>query len=790
LNIENLIPLIDSRKLITPENTLFFAIKSSKNDGHKYIADLYAKGVRNFIIEDPHFDTTSFIDVNFIKVESSVAELQKIAQTHRLKYSIPVVGITGSNGKTIVKEWLSQLLEESFNIVKTPRSYNSQLGVPLSILEIKNHHTLAVFEAGISQVGEMQKLQKIIKPTIGVFTTIGSAHNEGFENKEEKIEEKLTLFNNVELLVLNKDQTQVYSLAQKKGIKILSWSLTQKADIEFRYDGGNLSVKSQIYNVKSIVNFKNKKQADVENICNCIAVGLILRIPISEIENRVKRLKPINMRLELKKGKNNCYIIDDTYNNDFVGLKTALELFNSNYQTAKRTVILSDIFQSGLPKEQLYVEVNLLLKSNSVTKFIGIGKDIISQKHLFEVESQFYKTTEQFLLSDPKFDSETILVKGARDFHFEEIVIHLTEKQHRAYLDVNLNALANNLNIYQSKLSPETKLMVMVKAFAYGAGSNEVANFLQFNNVDYLAVAYADEGVELRKNGVKLPIMVMNPDPFDFINLVNYNLEAEIYAFDLLDSWINFVNGKTESPSIHLKIDTGMHRLGFEEEDLKKLISVINTSKLKVASIFSHLASADNTLDEKFNRQQIEDFKTFSNVIEKGINQKTIKHILNSAGIINYNQAQLDMVRLGLGLYGVDPANSLNLDTVISLYAQISQIKLVKKGDSIGYGRVGEATENIKIATINIGYADGVSRQLSNGKGSVFINGKIVKIVGNVCMDMLMVDVTSVECATGDKVEILGSTIKVEDVAKQSNTISYEILSSISERVKRIYFQK
>ena len=790
MNNSSLIPLIDSRKVINSENSLFYAIKGQQNDGHNYIGYLYDIGIRHFVIEDSNFDISPYNEAQFSIVDNSIKALQKHAKTYRGNFQIPIIGITGSNGKTIVKEWLSQLLSEDFSVAKSPRSYNSQVGVPLSIFELKSYHTVGIFEAGISKKGEMEALQQIINPKLGILTNIGSAHDEGFNSKSEKLNEKLTLFKKAETLIFRVDDQKIAKAANNLSSTKLSWSLNKNnADVQFEKRNDQLIYQYKDYKKESLsITFSDS--ASIENLCHCITALLYFGFSHGKIQKRINTLSSISMRMEVKKGVNNCYIIDDAYNNDLVGIKTALELFEQNQQLDKRTIILSDVYQSGINQDTLYKNINTLIQSYNVSRFIGIGKDISTHKNCFTTKSEFYHSTKDFLNSNESFKDEIILLKGARNFKFELIASKLAEKQHRAYLDINLNALVDNLNFYRSKLNPSTKLMVMVKAFAYGSGSNEVANLLQYNRVDYLAVAYSDEGIELRKNGVKIPIMVMNPDQNDFQNLITYKLEPEIYSFKLLKDWCDFIQKEANPPKIHLKIDTGMHRLGFELKDINELVKKIKTAKIKISSIFSHLATADNESELAFTKKQLSNFEQISTRIEEETKQKTIKHILNSSGILNYNVYQFDMVRLGIGLYGFDPTLKQHLKPVVSLYAQISQIKNITKGDTIGYGRIGVANSDMKIATINIGYADGVSRLLSNNVGHVFIKRKIAPIIGNVCMDMLMVDITNINCNEGDKVEIFGENISIADIAQKTKTIPYEILTSVSERVKRIYFKE
>ena len=784
--MQQLIPLLDSRKVINPTDSLFFAIDGENHDGHKYVDELYAKGVRNFVIEKP-FETQKYPNASFKIVESTVHELQLQATQHKNQFDIPTVGITGSNGKTIVKEWLSEMLEPEEIVVKSPRSYNSQIGVPLSVFGIREFHTFGIFEAGISKKDEMSKLEKIIAPTYGIITNIGSAHDAGFENQSEKIKEKLTLFKHSKFVIYHKKNNLLHDCIQQEPSNTISWSFTEKANYLVQLNHKSLQINAYTFEVHFLDN------ASLENLIHCIVFLLEYGFSEKLIQQKVNKLRPISMRLEVKKAKNNCYLIDDSYNNDVDGLQIALEFLNQNKQRKNKTIILSDVLQSGLSDEQLYTEINQLLLSKDINRVIAIGNTITQFASFFDVQNIItFKNTVHFLNAVVPFKDEIILVKGARNFEFEKIVKKLEFQQHRTVMEINLNALVNNLNFYRSYLKPETKIMVMVKAFAYGGGSFEIANLLQFQQVNYLAVAYADEGVELRKNGIQTPIMVMNPSDEDFDNILTYQLEPEIYSINLLESWLEFVNQKQKLLKIHIKIDSGMHRLGFEStEELIKKIRCSN-QKVEIASIFSHLATADKDSESAFVFEQIKKFKTLSNQIENQLQIDTLKHILNSSGITNYPEMQMDMVRLGIGLYGVEPTDKHkeHIQTVASLKSVISQLKNVSTGDSVGYSRNNILEKNSKIATIAIGYADGVNRKLSKGVGNVFINGKLAPIVGNVCMDMLMADVSDIDCQENDEVEIFGNNIDIKTLANQLKTISYEILTSVSERVKRVYFQE
>jgi alanine racemase len=790
--------LLDSRKIIAPATSLFFAIKGVRHDGHQFISLLYSKGIRNFIIEDTsRINLADYPEANVWLVKESVLALQKIVAFHRSTFHLPVIGITGSNGKTIVKEWLSQLLNKDFRVVKNPKSYNSQIGVPLSVWEINKQHTLGIFEAGISQPAEMQNLESVVQPTIGLFTNIGPAHNEGFKNIEEKITEKLQLFYHTNIVFFRKDYTDVAKLIEKANLKTFSWSDKKKADVqvlhlEKKQNGAEVKLlyKEESFNL----HLPFSDEASIENILHCVCVLLFFKITIPEIQNRLNLLLPVAMRLELKEGVNGCYIIDDTYNNDLSGLTMAINFLDQQKQRSKKTIILSDLLESGIDEKKLYHQIAGMLSEKRLSRIIGIGKTIRNNKNLFDnIPSAFYESTEEFLavLNPKEFSNEIILIKGARIFSFEKIVRQLQQKMHGTVLEINLDALAHNLNFYRSLLKPGTKIMAMVKAFAYGSGSFEVANLLQFHRADYLAVAYADEGVALRENGITIPVMVMNPSYQSFDKIIHYQLEAEIFSFKILNDFLQYLEQTKTHAIIHLKLDTGMRRLGFEEKDIEKLIKLIaSNSSVKIASTFTHLAAADEEVHNGFTFKQIEAFNRMADRIEESIGYKTIRHALNSAGIVRFPESQMGMVRLGVGLYGVE-ANGLRqseLQTVGTLKTIISQIKKVKAGESIGYSRKGRAEKDTVIATIAIGYADGYDRRFSNGNGKVFINGKLCPVIGNVCMDMCMIDITGTEAAEGDEVIVFGTNPTILELSKLIGTIPYEILTSIGERVKRVFY--
>jgi alanine racemase len=791
--------LLDSRKITSPSSSVFVAIKGQRHDGHKFLNDLYNKGVRQFIVETSNA-SYNLPEANILEVSSSVEALQNIAAWHRSQFNIPVIGITGSNGKTIIKEWLSQLLCKDYNIVRSPKSYNSQVGVPLSVWQMNDQHTLGIFEAGISLPNEMQNLKKVIQPTIGIFTNIGTAHDEGFQSKEQKIQEKLKLFYDVETLVYCKDHTlideQVKNLLPNK--KTFTWSYTNTADVqvkEITKANSKSKIHIQYQGQAYSYNIPFYDDASIENIIHCITTLILFNVESAEIDNRIQSLHNVAMRLELKEGINGCYIIDDTYNNDLAGLTIAINFLDQQKRKEDKTIILSDVLESGLEEKKLYKEIASLINGKNIQKVIGIGETISRNNKFFPAESKFYQTTEEFLneFIQEDFYDEIILIKGARKFEFEKIVSQLQQKVHGTILEVNLDALSNNLNFYKSKLKPQTKVMVMVKAFAYGSGSFEVANLLQFHRVDYLAVAYADEGVALRENGISLPIMVMNPVYQTFDKLFQYNLEPEIYSLKVLQEYLSFLQSHEISSKIHIKLDTGMRRLGFEEKDIKELIQTLKSSSLvQVASVFTHLAGADEEAHNEFSKNQIQKLLKLSSMLEEKLGYKIMKHALNSAGITRFPEAQMDMVRLGIGLYGIECNNfyQKELQTVGTLKTIISQTKSIKAGETVGYGRKGKADKDLTIATIAIGYADGYNRRFSNGVGKVLVNGKLCPVIGNVCMDMTMVDVTGVGAEEGQEVIVFGRELSINQVAESIGTIPYEILTNVSERVKRVFYSE
>lgn len=784
----------DSRSLQNNEKTLFFALIGPNNDGHNHIEELISKGVLNFVVSQVNPELTE--KANFLIVENTTHALQSFATYYRSLFQFPIIGITGSNGKTIVKEWLNFLLSPDYNVIRSPKSYNSQVGVPLSIIGINENHNLGIFEAGISTIDEMENLQKVIQPNIGILTNIGSAHDEGFTDISQKIKEKLKLFKGVSVLILNKNKTIEAFL--NPAIKTFTWSTNDKsANVYFQkktyanYAVFNSTYRDTCFKIK--VPFTDV--ASVENAMHCIMTMLYLNYNLETIQDRIVELYPVEMRLKVKKGINNSTLIDDSYSADFQSLKIALDFLESQKQHKKKTLIISDIFQSGLDNDELYARVSQLITSNKINRVICVGETISKYKNKFSNVISF-KTTNDLIeaFETLEFGNENILIKGSRHFEFEKIVSLLEEKTHETILEINLNAISHNLNFYKSKLKPKTKLMVMVKAFGYGNGGFEIAKLLSHHKVDYLGVAFADEGIELKKAGIELPIMVLNPEMTSFQSIIQYQLEPEIYSFKGLNAFVKMTEEKQISNyPIHIKLNTGMNRLGFDSENIEELISILKNKKsIVVKSILSHMAASDDLTHDEFNRKQIFDFKQMSNRVKLALNINPILHMANTSGISNYPEAQLDMVRLGIGIYGVsnDEKETALLENVGVLKSIISQIRTLQVGESVGYGRRFMAQQQIKVATIPIGYADGIFRSWGNGLGYVMINKQKASIIGSICMDMLMVDVTTIQCTEGSEVIIFGENPSVSYIAKKLNTIPYEILTSISQRVKRVFHRE
>lgn len=794
--------LNDSRSLAFPESTLFFALRSQRNDGHKYIPDLYRRGVRNFVVANlPENYEQKYSDAHFLRVVSPLKALQRLAERHREEYDLPVVGVTGSNGKTVVKEWLYQLLSGSHNVTRSPRSYNSQVGVPLSVWLLNSRSEVGVFEAGISQPGEMSALRAIIQPTIGVMTNLGPAHQENFSSLQEKCLEKLSLFKDCQVVVYEADDPVVSECVDQAMLKgdHLAWSRRDPNSPLFirdvRKEETFTTVNYTYLGTDGSYTLPFVDEASIQNSIHCLAVCLYLRLPAADIAARMSRLEPVAMRLEVKQGVRGCTLINDSYNSDINSLDIALDFMNRRPESRRRTLILSDILQSGMPVEELYAKVAEMVNRRKVDRIIGVGPDIMAQSQRFHMDKMFFVSSEALLQSGmlDKLSNEVILLKGSRKFNFEAISEHLSLKVHETTLEVNLEAIVRNLNYYRSFMKPETKMVCMVKASAYGAGSVEIAKTLQDHRVDYLAVAVADEGADLRKAGITGNIIIMNPEMSTFNMLFQYDLEPEVYSFALLEALIKAAEkeGITNFP-VHLKLDTGMHRLGFDpEHDLPALIDRLqHQTALLPRSVFSHFVGSDSPDFDAFSAHQFELFDKASRQLQEAFPYKILRHICNSAGIERFPERHLDMVRLGLGLYGIDPIDNRVLNNVTTLKTTILQIHEVSPEDTVGYSRRGHLTRKSRIAAIPIGYADGLDRHLGCGHCYCLVNGQKAPYVGNICMDVCMIDVTDIDCKEGDTVEIFGDHLPVTVLSDVLGTIPYEVLTSVSERVKRVYFQE
>ena len=796
--------LTDSRSLYFPEETLFFAIRTRHGDGHRYIEELYSRGVRNFAVNSIS-GLENLDEANFIIVEDTVKALQQLAAYHRSRFDIPVIGITGSDGKTIVKEWIYQLTSGSFQATRSPRSYNSQIGVPLSVWLLKEESNLGIFEAGISCTQEMENLQHIIKPTIGIITNISSAHQENFSTMQEKCDEKLRLFMNCDTIIYNADDPLIAGTIahQTLSSREIAWSRNDPESTLYiksvKKDDNGTSVCYQYLGIENSYRIPFLDEASIEDSISCLAVALFLMIPAEVIAERMAQLEPVAMRLEVKEGKNGCMIINDSYNSDSTSLGIALDFMERRCITMpglKKTLILADIKQTGESIHTLYRTVRKRLEERRIEKFIGVGSDICSQAEMLGdsgIECHFFNSTEELLASHilKETRDECILLKGSRSFHFEDISEALEKRIHQTILEVNLNALKENLNRYRNGLDNSTKCVCMVKADAYGAGALEVGRTLQECGTDYLAVAVADEGVELRKEGITTGIIVMNPEPNSFRALFSNKLEPEVYSFAMLNSLIKAAcnEGVTDYP-VHIKIDTGMHRLGFLPTEIPAVIEILkNQCAIMPRSVFSHFVGSDSPTFDAFSKVQVERFNQAAETLQAAFSHKILRHICNSAGAERFTDAQYDMVRLGIGLYGISPIKEdATLHPISTLKTIILQIHDVPADETVGYSRKGTLTRDSRIAALPIGYADGLNRKLGNGKGYCIVNGKRAPYVGNICMDVCMIDVTGIECKEGDTVEIFGPSLPAAQLAEWLETIPYEILTSVSERIKRVYY--
>ena len=806
--------LTDSRTLVEAQGTLFFAIPTKRNSGCRYVDELYRNGVRNFVV--PGDFSADYPDANLWHTDDVLLALQRVAANWREAFSVPVVGITGSNGKTIVKDWIVQLLSTEHRIVSSPKSYNSQIGVPLSVWQLNRDCDMAVFEAGISEVGEMDRLQRIIQPTIGIFTNVGQAHDENFLTRQQKVAEKLRLFTHCDVLIYSVDHKEIHSVLSDiesfRHVNRFTWGTSPDSDVRLLstvVSDRSTTLTVSYRDTSFTVTIPFVDRASQENVMHCIALMLYLGYAPEVITARCARLTPVEMRLEMNEAVGNCLLINDSYSLDINSLSIALDFVQHENRNFRKALIMSDFVQSGMPDDELYAQVAQLVRQRGISRLIAIGPALDHNRHCFSgIDTLFFASTDQFLqdFDINSFQNETILLKGARIFGFEKIAKLLQRKSHETVMEVNIDAMIHNLNYYRSRLHPGTKLMAMVKAASYGAGKVEVASALQFNHVDYLTVAYADEGVELRRNGIRLPIMVMNPEEASFDDIVKYRLEPDIYSFRILELFSHRVRLHGGRMPVHIELDTGMHRLGFSGDDMQPLAARLNelSDALEVRSIFSHLACADDPSMDDFTRGQIDRFRSWSDTLKSLLSSHSshnapLCHILNSSGIARFPEAQMDMVRLGIGLYGVAPEPDVQarLRQVSRLVTRISQLKDIPEGESVGYNRRWIASRPSRIAIIPIGYADGLNRHLGYGNGHVVIAGHEVPIIGSVCMDMCFVDVTGVECAEGDPVVLFGDSGSagapadlLQRNAAAAGTIPYEMLTSVSPRVKRVYFQE
>ena len=786
---------IDSRSVVTPEHTLFFALTGNNHNGHDYIRTLYSDGMRAFVISEFREEFNQLTGANFIVVENVLTALQQLAAHHRQHTQAEVIGITGSNGKTVVKEWLYQLLANDHAVYRSPRSYNSQVGVPLSLLGIDPKTEIAIIEAGISQKGEMQHLQQMIQPTIGIFTHLGDAHGENFASKEEKLAEKAQLFTSCQWVIGQTGEALEYIKTRVPSTtSFLLWGEDPKADIHVKTMDialGHREVQVTFGNKHFILDIPFPDIASYENCMNAVSILLLKQYSPNVIISRVQQLSAIAMRMEIKDGINNCTLVNDYYNSDPSSFQLALNILATQDASKERVVILSDFMDTGKSGDDLYPSIAETLRQANISLFIGIGKHLSEHRHDFAANSRFYEDTEHFLRQEERdnFNNQIILIKGARAFQLEYIAGFLQKQSHSTILEVDLDAMVHNLNHFRSLT--DAHIAVMVKAFSYGSGSREIASLLQYHRVDYLMVAFADEGIELRAAGITIPIAVMNPEREAFDNMIMFNLEPEIYALDILEDFNQALNkhGIKRFP-VHIKLKTGMNRSGFDEQDIPQLLEFFGTERsVYIRSIFSHLAGSDETMHDEFTLGQIHLFERMTERIQTQFNYKIWRHILNSAGIERFPQYHFDMVRLGIGLHGIS-ATHANLQPVSSFKTYISSIRNVPEGQSIGYGRKSYTTRSSRIAVIPVGYADGLNRHLSNRVGNVFIKGKRVPIIGNICMDTCMIDVTDTNATIGDEVEIFGKHILVTELSEQLGTIPYEILTGISHRVKRVYYKE
>lgn len=805
LLIKNLV--FDSRKLNEIEGTVFFAIKTLSNNGEKYIPELYLNGVRVFVVENLPIDYSNYLDTCFIVVKNTIEALQSIAKVKRNRFQNPIIAITGSNGKTIVKDWISQLIENDKKVFKSPRSYNSQIGVALSIWNLNEDDDFGIIEAGISQKGEMYKLEEMIRPKVGIITNIGDAHQVYFNSIEEKIQEKILLFKNSDTIIYCIDNKEIDKEIQKEykdsGKELIGWGFDKKACFKLQNidTKKNLTIINYIYkDVKASFSIPFIDNASIENSINAFIACLVIGIDNEALKERTKHLQSLEMRLQMKEGINHTLIINDSYSSDLMSLELALTFLNQQNSELRKTAVLSDITQSYIDQKELYLAINKLLIEKKIDKLIGIGEGFEKNQSLLTINNTIYSSTQDFLKDSSlkDFKEEIILIKGARKFEFEKISRFFEKKTHETVLEINLSALAHNVNYFKTKLKEGVKLMAMVKAHSYGSGGFEIASTLANHKIDYLTVAFADEGAELRNNGITLPIMVMSPEKESIAKIIYYDLEPEVYSISILRELIeakkdyDLLDNKKEL-SIHIKLDTGMHRLGMEEHDLEELVDILKANKyIKIRSIFSHLAGSDNPELDFFTKEQIALFETLSTRLLKEFDYPILRHIANSAAIIRFPEAQYNMVRLGIGMYGIgiSEQDEKKLRYVHRLKTTLTLKRKISKGESVSYNRNYIAEEERTIGVIPIGYADGLNRKRGNGNGRVWINGQLAPILGSICMDMCMIDITNIDCREGDEVVIFGEEYSVNNIAKELGTISYEVFTTVSSRVKRVFYQE
>ena len=791
---------IDSRKIVHAPASLFFALQTEHRNGHNYIKSCYEKGIRNFVIHQP-VDYTLFPEANFILTNNTLQALHQLTAWHRKQFNIPVIGITGSNGKTIVKEWLYQLLSDSYRIIRSPKSYNSQVGVPLSIWQMGAEHNLAIIEAGISRKGEMNELQSIIQPTIGVFTYLGDAHQEGFTSAEEKAIEKAILFKDASAIIYSPEQSGVH-LTGTEHKEIISWGedVTNKLQIiSLQKEGLNTSLQLKWNNSELHLTIPFTDKASVNNAITCIAVCMYLKMDTTQLKEKLLLLKPVSLRLEIKKGIQQCTIINDSYSADLSSFEIALNLLQQQRQHKKKTIILSDFILPKAKESETYHTIAQLIAAHDIQKLVTVGPATaqhFATKVPATIQWTHFSTVNELIKQLPvlAFHNEAILIKGARVFGLEQLMPLLEQKVHQTVLEINLTAITHNLKKIREQIQQGTKIMAMVKAFSYGSGSYEIANLMQFNGVDYLAVAFADEGVELRKAGITLPIMVMNPEVVTFDHLIEYNLEPELYSFEIVNAFAVYLDkeGLSRYP-VHLKIDTGMHRLGFTNDEVEQLCHILQSgNRFSIQTVFSHLAASEDPASDNFTSQQAILFEQACESIREKTGQSFIRHLCNSSGILRHPHLQYEMVRLGIAMYGITShKTTLELEEALTLKTTIAQLKELQPGDSVGYNRKGVVTRPSVIATVRIGYADGFHRSLGNGKSFMLVNGQPAPVIGTVCMDMTMLDVTDVkDVKEGDDVIVFGKDWTIEHIAEAAGTIPYEIMTGISQRVKRVYFEE